>query len=283
MANERDFDFVRLKLDYRFNITRSLQLRATIEKNVSQLGFSDFSASADNSDDDQDRQAGNPDIVQEQAWNYRLNLEYRLPRNVGVLNSEFYYRDLEDVIDRIDVSPGPGDLQSARGNIGDGKRYGVNLDASTRLGYLGLPNALLSIGFSVQDSEVLDPFLGSKRRLRRNGRWFGRSNFRHDLTRYDLSYGFSHFASAGEGSGLAQFDIIDIERDSSEYGLNLFIEKKAFNGTSFRFDMQNANDQIRCRERVRFLGATVDGIVEEVEDSCYGSGIKYALKVRYKF
>jgi len=283
VANDRDFSFVRPKLDYRFNITQSLQLRATIEKTVSQLSFSDFSATTDNSDDDQNTQAGNPGIAQEQAWNYEMNLEYRLPNSIGVLNTELYYRDLTDVIDRIDVSPSATDLQSARGNIGDGKRYGANFDASTRLGYLGVPDALLSIGFSVQDSQVTDPFLGTERRLRRNGRWFGRANLRHDITKYNLSYGFRYFTSARDGSGLTQIDVFDTETSIGDYGLNFFAEKQAFNGITFRFDIQNANNQMRCRTRTRYVGATAAGIVEEVEDSCTGTGVKYALRLRQTF
>jgi outer membrane receptor for ferrienterochelin and colicins len=281
--NKRDFNFLRPKLDYRFDLTQSLQFRATVKKDVSQLSFSDFSASTDNSDDDQDTQAGNPDIAQEQSWSYEANLEYRLPNNVGVLNSSVYYRDIKDVIDRIDVSSSPTDLQSARGNIGDAERYGINLDASIRLGYIGLPSALLSVGLSAQDSAVIDPFLGTERRLRHNGRWFGRANFRHDITQYDLSYGFNYFNSAHDGSGLTQIDIIDIEREIGEYGVSFFLEKKAFDGITFRFDIQNANNQQRCRERTRFVGATIAEIVEEIEDSCSGSGVKYALKIRHTF
>ena len=283
VTNERNFSFVRPKLDYRFDITATLQLRTTIEKTVSQLSFSDFSATTDNSDDDQNTQAGNPGIVQEKAWNYEMNLEYRLPNSIGVLNTELYYRDLTDVIDRIDVSLSATDLQSARGNIGDGKRYGANFDASTRLGYLGVPNALLTLRLSLQDSHVTDPFLGTQRRLRRNGRWFGRANFRHDITEYNFSYGFSYFNFARDGSGLTQIDINDTETDIGEYGLNFFAEKQAFNGITFRFDIQNANNQIRCRERIRYVGATAAGIIEEVEDSCNGTGVKYALKIRQTF
>ena len=283
VTNERNFSFVRPKLDYRFDITATLQLRTTIEKTVSQLSFSDFSATTDNSDDDQNTQAGNPGIAQQKAWNYEMNLEYRLPNSIGVLNTELYYRDLTDVIDRIDVSPSATDLQSARGNIGDGKRYGANFDASTRLGYLGVPNALLTLRLSLQDSQVTDPFLGTQRRLRRNGRWFGRANFRHDITEYNFSYGFSYFNFARDGSGLTQIDINDTETDIGEYGLNFFAEKQAFNGITFRFDIQNANSQIRCRERIRYVGATATGIVEEVEDSCNGTGVKYALKIRQTF
>lgn len=283
VTNERDFDFIRPKVDYRFDITGSLQFRATIEKNVSQLSFSDFSSSSDGSDDDQNIQAGNPEIMQEQAWNYSLNLEYRLPNNTGVLNSSVFYRDIKDHIDRVDVSTGPDNLQSARGNIGDGKRYGINLDASTRLGFWGVPDALLSLGFGMQDSKVQDPFLNIDRRMRHNSRWFGRANFRHDITAWDLSYGFSYFNSAQDGSGRTTIDIKDIERELGDYGLNGFIEKKAFGGITFRFDMQNANDSQRCRERIRFDGATAAGIVKEIEDFCSGNGIKYSLKMRYTF
>ena len=281
--NERDFDFVRPKLDYRYNINQSMQLRVTAEKLVSQLSFSDFMASSDSDDDDQNTQAGNPQIVQEQHWEYSLNLEYRLPNSIGVLNSEIYYRDYEDVIDRVDVSTGPDDLRSARGNIGGAYRYGMNLDASSRLGYIGLPSALLSLGFSVQDSEVTDPFLNIKRRMRYNSRWFGRANFRHDITRWDMSYGFSYFNSDNDSNARQQIDINDIERDIRDYGLMLFVEKKAFNGITFRLDVRNANDPLRCRERTRFLGATIGGIVEEIENYCSQDGPVYALKVRHTF
>ena len=281
--NKRDFKFLRPKLDYRFNITPSLQLRAGVEKDVSQLSFSDFSASIDGSDEDQDTQAGNPDIVQEQSWRYEVNLELRLPDDIGVVNSQFYYRDIEDVIDRIDVSPGPDDLQSARGNIGDGKRYGLNLDISVRLATLGLPNALLTTGLSIRDSEVIDPFLGVKRRMRNNGRWSARMSFRHDITDLALSYGWFYSSNSNDGSGRVEIDIIDIEERKNQPNLSAFIEKKAFGNITFRLQAQNLTDNEYCRTRTRFVGATADGVVEEIEDYCSGNGLKLVLKARATF
>ncbi len=67
---KRDFDFIRPKVDYRFDITPSLQLRATIEKDVAQLSFNDFTANINSNDDDQDAVAGNPELRQEQSWRY---------------------------------------------------------------------------------------------------------------------------------------------------------------------------------------------------------------------
>jgi hypothetical protein len=283
VGKARDFGFFKPKIDFRYNFTESLQFRTTIEKTVSQLSFSDFSATTDNSDDDQDTIAGNPNIRQEQNWRYNANLEYRLPNNVGVVNGEVYYRDVNDAIDRIDVSRSPDDLQSARGNIGDGKRYGMNLDVSTQLAYIGLPTALLSVRFSVNDSQVMDPFLGTERRFDRNGRWFGRADFRHDVNRLNFSYGLNYSTQAREGSNYNQIDVFDIERDIPQYGLNLFFEKRALDGTTFRFDVRNVNDRSWCRERTRFVGATKDGVVEEIESSCSQDGPRLSLKIRNTF
>ncbi|MDC1231692.1 TonB-dependent receptor [Gammaproteobacteria bacterium] len=283
VGNSRSFGFFKPRVDYRYNLTESLQFRATAEKSISQLSFSDFSATTDNSDDDQDTIAGNPNIRQEQIWRYDLNLEYRLPNNIGVLNSRLYYRDVNDVIDRIDVSPSPDNLQSARGNIGDGTSYGLNLDASTQLSYLGLPNALLTMRLGLNESELLDPFLGIERRFKWSRRWSGRTDFRHDLNKYNLSYGFNYSTQAREGSNYNRIDVFDMEREIPDYNLNLFFEKRAFGGVTFRFDARNVNDRNFCRKRTRFDGATVDGIVEEIENSCRQPGVRYSLKIRNTF
>ncbi|MDP6535021.1 MAG: TonB-dependent receptor [Gammaproteobacteria bacterium] len=283
VSNKRDFNFVRPKFDYRFDITPTLQLRAGIEKDVSQLSFSDFSASVDGGDEDQNTQSGNPEIKQEQSWRYELNLEQRLPNDIGVVNAQFWYRDVEDHIDKVDVSTSPDDLRSARGNIGDGKRYGLNLDISTKLGMLGLPNALLTTGIRLRDSEFTDPFLGIKRRQRNNGRWQGNMGFRHDITEYGLAYGLNYSNSSNGSTGRKEFDIIDIEERKESPYLSAYLEKKAFGNLTFRFESRNITDSEFCRTRIRFVGATADGIVEEIEDYCNGNGMELAFRLRTTF
>ena len=206
-----------------------------------------------------------------------------MPENVGVISTSVFYHDLEDVIDRIDVSPEPSDLQSARGNIGDGKRYGIAFDVSSRLGFMGLPEALFSSGLVLQDSQVTDPFLGIGRRQSNNSRGFFRTSFRHDLTDWNLNYGINISHGFNGGSGRTRIDIDDIETETSEPQLSFFVEKRAFNGVTFRFESNNTLDSVRCRERIRYLGATANGIIEEIEDSCYGNGRKFALKIRSTF
>jgi hypothetical protein len=283
ISNSRDFGFVKPSIDYRFDITPSLQLRAGIRKDVEQLSFSDFSASVDGSDEDQNTQAGNPEIRQEQSWRYELNLEMRLPNDTGVVNSQFWYRDMEDAIDRIDVSTGPDNLASARGNIGDGKRYGLNLDISTKLDSLGLNNALLNTGIRLRDSEVTDPFLGVKRRIEGNGRWHLNMNYRHDITDLGITYGINYSNDSNGSSGRTAIDIIDTETRIEAPYMWAYVEKVAFGNTTFRLEGHNLTEKEFCRIRTRYVGATAAGMVEEVEDFCNGSGMELAFKVRTTF
>ena len=281
--NARSFSFLRPRVDYRFDITPTIQLRATIEKEVSQLSFSDFSLSQDNSDDDQNVQGGNPDVVQEQTWRYDVNFEYRLPEGLGVINTQLYYRDIDDVIGRIDVSASEENLLSARGNIGAGKRYGISVEASSKLTPLGLPNALATLRIGAGDSSVVDPFLLRKRRMRYPGRWSTRASFRHDYQPWNFSYGFNYSWSDQQGLQRVNFDLFDTERDSEEYSLSFFLEKRAFNGVTFRFDIQNANNKENCRLRTRYDGRITSGVIEEIENYCRTEGVRYAFRVRHTF
>ena len=160
------------------------------------LSFNDFTANINGMDDDQDAVAGNPDLRQEQSWRYDLNLEYRFDNGNGVLNTNVFFQDLEDVIDRIDVSTLTS-LQSAKGNIGDGERYGAKVDASLRLDFLDLPQILISSSVATEDSSVIDPFRDSDRRLSGTpGSGLGRGTydfgFRHDVTSRGFNYGLNY-------------------------------------------------------------------------------------------
>ena len=190
VRKKRGFDFVRPKVDYRFNITPSLQFRATIEKDVAQLSFNDFTANINSADDDQNAIAGNPDIRQEQSWRYDINLEYRFDDDNGVLNTNLFYHDLEDVIEKIDVSTDAAIL-SANGNIGDGERFGGSIDASLRLTTFNLPQVLLTSRVEIEDGDIRDPFLQINRRLQRQGRGSYSFGFRHDMTSRSINYGIN--------------------------------------------------------------------------------------------
>ncbi|MDT8429608.1 MAG: TonB-dependent receptor [Pseudomonadales bacterium] len=270
VSNKRDFSFVKPKVDWRFDLTPSFQLRASAEKIVRQLDFGDFVASNDNQDNDAETQAGNANLKQEQVLRTDFTAEYRLPNDMGVVDGTLFWMKHKDVIDRIDVSPSPDNLQSANGNIGDGTMYGLNLNASLRMGLLNMPNLLVTSRFNVQDSEITDPFLGVERRFTNHNRGRLQVGFRHDIPRWNINYGMN-WNNRFDGN-MKRYDIDDLELLAGDPNVQVFVQIIAAGGTTFRFDARNATNNLSCRERQRFLGAITSGIIEEIEDQCNNNG-----------
>lgn len=281
ITRKRDFDFIKPKVDFRYDMTPTLQLRGTIERLVNQLNFSDFVAANDDQDNDRNTVAGNAGLSQQTQWRYSFKTEYRLPDDVGVMSAELFYADHQDVIDRIDVSPSDDDLQSANGNIGDGTEYGLDLNASIRMGMIGLPNLLVSPSFIVQDSQVTDPFLGIERRFKSyiRGQW--RLTLRHDIPEWRFNWGFQNFDRVD--GGLFRYDVDDIEFEIGDPRYNLFAEYVDSRGLTYRADIQNVSNNVRCRRRTRFVGRISDDILEEIEGQCTTTGLDFSIKVSGTF
>jgi len=277
----RSFDFLKPKLDFRFNISSSFQLRMSAELDVSQLRFSDFSASANDRDETQDTIAGNPELEQEEVWRYNVNLDYRLPNDGGVLNSRLFYFDVGNSIDRIDVSTSPTNLASTNGNVGDGTVYGLNLNASIRLGFLNLPQAVVTAGLLVQDSKIFSPMIGKNRKVVPFDRGNVRFGFRHDIPSKNFNYGLNY--RDGIDGNRPFYDVDNVIFIGSNSNLSLFAEKNNVGRFTYRLEVDNLMDWENCRERRRFNGYLRDGDVREIERFCTTNGVRFTFKVRATF
>lgn len=281
VSNKRDFDFIKPKLDLRFDVTQALQVRGTVERIVNQLSFSDFVASNDEEDDDSNTIAGNKNLRQQTQWRYAINTEYRFPNDVGVINTELFYAQHTDVIDFIDLSTGPNDLRSARGNIGDGTEYGANINASIRMGMIGLPNLLVSPGLNIQDSSVTDPFLGIDRRFRLYQRGRFTLTFRHDIPQWRANWGMQYFDRTD--GGMFAYDVKDFEFQVGEPRVNFFAEYIGRSGLTYRLDIGAITDGTQCRERWRYDGHIRDNVLQELEYRCTHTGVETSFRINGTF
>ncbi len=281
VSKTRDFNFFRPKVDYRFDITPSIQFRASVEKDVAQLSFTDFTASIDGGDDEQNAFEGNADLKQEQSWRYEANLEYRLPDDAGVINGNVFYHDLDDLIDNVDVSTDTQVL-GARGNIGSGERYGFNIDSSLRMTMIGQPELLLTAGLTMEDSTVTDPFLNIEReRSIRGGASRYNFGFRHDIPSFhNMNYGLRY--SREFYNEFRVYDVDKIEQYPKIGSFNGWVEIQAWGDLVYRFEARDARD--RCRIRARYINGTIaNGVIDEIEDSCSDAGPVLAIKIRGTF
>jgi outer membrane receptor for ferrienterochelin and colicins len=279
----RSFDFLKPKVDFRFNMSSSFQLRMSAELDVSQLRFSDFTAAANDRDETQNILAGNPELEQEQVWRYDVNLDYRLPNDGGVLNSRLFYYDVGNSIDRIDVSASKANLATTNGNVGDGTVYGLNLNASIRLGFLNLPQAVVTGGLLVQDSKIFSPLIGKNRKVVPFDRGNVRIGFRHDVPAQNFNYGFNYRDGIDGNRPFYDIDNVIWIGSGMFSNLSLFAEKINVGRLTYRFEVDNLLNQDACQERRRFNGYLREGDVREIERFCTTNGVRFTIKVRATF
>ena len=281
VSNKRDFDFVKPKVDLRYDLTPTIQLRGSIEKIVQQLRFSDFVADTDSNDEDSNIAAGNSELRQEWYWSYNFNAEYRLLNDVGVIDGQIFYHDHRDRIERLDVSISEDNLLSANGNIGDGKMYGIRLNSSIRMNMFDMPNLLVSTSLSLADSEIRDPLTGQNRRMSHHGRGRASLSFRHDIPRLSLNWGASVRDNFDGNTKI--YDVDDLLTMRAEPGLSLFAEWISPAGTSWRWDARDVGNPEQCSDRTRYVGRLSAGILEEIEKRCSIRGLVMSLKISGTF
>ena len=280
--NKREFSFVKPSFDLRWDVRPDVQLRATLAKRVLQLSFSDFVASSDTRDDDNNTMAGNANLSQEQVWRLNLGGEYRLPNDGGVIDGMVWYMRHLDVIERIDVTPpGSSNLQSANGNIGDGDMWGLELNGSVRMNMINMPNLLLTSSLRVRDSEIEDPFTGETRRFENFERGRLQLGFRHDIPSWRVNYGLN-WNNRFEGN-IERYDVNNVESMYGDPNVTAFLEFVTRNDIRIRFDARNATNNDQCRIRERYNGRIDTAAITEIEDYCTDAARVVSIKINGTF
>lgn len=281
LYNKRDFQYIKPKLDFRYNISGSLQLRTTLERDVSQLSFADFSRATNERDDDQDTVAGNPGLEPEESLRGEVTLDYRLPNDSGTLNARYFHYEYDNKIGKVDIST-PTTLQSTNGNIGSAAAYGLVLNGSLRLGFIGLPQALVTSSVTVQESEFHKHVLVEKEYgFPPYDRGSYRFTYRHDLPQYQMNYGLTYYKRIADGR--MAYDVDNRYSIATGADFTVYVEKVGFAGLTYRLEAQNLEDYEQCPMRRRYDGSIRNGVLKELEFICTNTGRRLAFKVRGNF
>ena len=245
---QRSFFFVKPRLDVRYDIAPRNQIRARIQRTISQLNFADF-VSGFNTEVSRLEvvREGNPKLVPEKQWVYEVTYEYRLPADQGVVSLRGFYNDVTGHIAQIPTGP---TILSATGNVGNGKLYGGELKAGLRLGWIGLPKAALDATVRIQNSKVTDPFDGTRHdfALTPDRNWT--VSFRHDTSWRNFAYG----ASVADRSHVLFVEADSILAYNTRMAINAFAEIKAMKDLSLRLDVIRVIHVGARAERFTYIG-----------------------------
>lgn len=156
--SEKTFTFIKPRLLATWTPLSNNQFRVRFEREVGQLDFSAFAASAELQNENV--LGGNIDLEPEQRWISELAYEGRFWGD-GVLSVTLRHDEISDAIDVIPLEDG----LSATGNIGDATLDRLSVNIQAPLDRFGFSGGRISARNTWNHTEVTDPTTGRTRPL----------------------------------------------------------------------------------------------------------------------
>ena len=247
----------------------SLDLSARLQREVGQLNFFDFIASADIGAGNQN--ASNPDLVPQQSWNVELEATKNLGA-YGSLNSKLFVNFIEDIVDQIPLDAN----NEAPGNIDKATVWGGNFNGTLKFDPMGFKGAQLEIAYNFRKSRLDDPLTGERRAISEENAHSFSLDFRHDIPKTKWAYGafyndFSQTANVRLNQ-ITQFRAIDGD-------LGFFVENKDVFGLTIRGSLNNLLGTNESLSRTQYVGRR-DGpiLFTENRDRFFGPILRIDIK-----
>ena len=263
------------------------QTRLRLAREVSQLNFDDFVSATVFEDDD--LALGNPNLHPDTTWVVETSHERRFGQSATV-KLTLFHRWITDVLDLLPLSP----TFEAPGNIGDGRRWGMELQSTIPLDWIGLAGAKLDAEVRLQDSTVIDPVTGQDRVLsaeggtnayrtlvnqNRNNRYQVRFDFRQDLQAAQVAWGWT----VAERDRRPLFKVNEFDVHNEGFAINAFIETTRWAGLKVSVLGENLLNFTQLRERTFFSGQRGLSAVDEIEHRERFNGRRINLSVSGSF
>ena len=190
----REFKYWKPRIDIKWDYKNNRQIRFNIERNVGQINFDDFISSYDQFEET--IRAGNPDLKPETSWEVKLEHEWRLPNDGGVVTIKGLASKIDGPVDRL-----PIDGYAGIGNLGSGEKTQARIDGSIRINKLLEGGVFRFMGY-LQSTEVIDPVTNIKRDFSWYKRWQTMIGLRQDVPGGRYSWGLTYRSQS-------QFNIYD--------------------------------------------------------------------------
>ena len=272
-SNSRNFRFWKPRVELRYDMTSTDQLRLFAERTVSQLDLNDFVASRNINDELIN--FGNPNLSPEATWRYSIGYEKRFRDDAGSLQVEVFYEDISDHIDKILI----GAASSGVGNIGDARSFGVETEFNTRFGFLGMPNAVLTLQYDYENTRTTDPFTGEARLISGRTPHFWNLDFRHDVGGTNFTYGFNgHRRTITRRQDVSLREVQRFKRHVEAYAEYNLTPKMKLRFTAHRF-----LGDARTADKIFFVGNITDGVVDRIDFQTNTVKTEYDLRFQATF
>ena len=272
--NDDSFFFLKPRLRATWD-NGGTRLQATVEREVAQLDFEDFVASAELDRDDV--LAGAVSLKPPATWSVGLTVEQRFWED-GSLSLSYRREWIDDVIDRV-VIVQDDELLDAVGNIGAGKRRIIKADLTAPFDRLGIAGMQFRASFTFLKSRVTDPVTGDKRIISEDRPFEGDLSLTHDIPGGRWSWGAE--ASLSHHEREYRFDEVREERKDTSFGL--FVEFRPARDWRLRTEAENLSSRSLVEERDKFDGLRSVDVLDSIETRRIETSPIFVFSVRKAF
>lgn len=270
----KSLDYLKPRLLVNFEASERDQLRLLIEREVGQLDFDDFVS--DPSLTSGTVTAGNQDLEPGTLWLAELAWEHHFGPGSVVLTGRQEW--LSDVVDRIPVFS-PEGVFDAVGNIGDGRRSEIQLDADLPLDGIRLTGFTLRGTLLLRESSVTDPQTGEERRISEDAPTEAAISLTQDLPALFLRWGVNYVSQTEE----IAYKVDEVERNLVSDRVDAFVEYKPDDRWTFRLFGKNLTDSPVIRDRDIYAGLRGGSALDYFERRVLRSGPYFGISVMRAF
>lgn len=255
---ERRFSYPKPRVALRWTPSDANQWRLSVSREVGQLDFEDFAASA--SLDTGTVSAGNAELQPDQSWRAVIGWEHHFSEDAALTLSWTHDR-ISDVVDRVLVFDGD-EVFDAPGNIGNGRRNTLALDFAAPLDRLGLSGFRLRSALLWRDSVVTDPVTGQQRGISEEKPFEGEIELSQELPDLRVNWGVL-LEHLGERKTKYRYD--RITRESEAAGWTLYAERRIGEHWRVRAELTDLFGRDFREQRDKYDGTRAEGGPAEIE------------------
>lgn len=259
----RSFFFIKPEGLITWSPRQGEQTRLRLVREVAQLNLNDFVTTTQFQDEN--LLLGGRDLEPDSTWIAEISHERRFG-DVGVVSLTGFHHWISDVQDLVPLAQ--SDELDAPGNIGSGRRWGLELESTLPLERLGLTGARLDLKARWSDSTVTDPVTSVDRVLTGRSEHQGAPNFtfstrdnnfkyiyniafRQDFQQARWAWGWN-FADRGERTWFKINELNLYDEEGME--LNAFVETTRWFGVKIQLEGSNLMEFVETRDRTVFTG-----------------------------
>lgn len=234
-------------------------VNASLERQVGQLSFFDFSAAVDLNAGV--ASAGNVRLVPDQSWRAEAEIAHSLGAG-GSITLGGYAEWISDIVDRIPITA----TEEGVGNLPSARRWGLTARGTLLLDGLGWRGGRINATGDFRWSSVRDPLTGEERRISEDlvRRWS--VDMRHDIPQSDVAWGAS--LSEELRGPTFRLDQLFTGRLSQPIA-TLFVEHKDVMGLTVRLGLRNVlngHDDLRRTYYVNRRNGPIDEVEHQVRN-----------------